>query len=254
VSYFPRGASSPVVAEVALANGDMRRDRSLFHAIPDRRTNRREYDGRGIFPENRAQLTAQIPENYRLHWMDDHDDIRAVAEIAKHAAEARVLDRRAETEQMAWMRFGDDEARRRGDGTTVDELEIGGLARWFAGRYFNPRSWFLRFGAQTAGKRARDGFRSAGALALLTSTQTGENGWLMGGQVYERFALRATTLGIAHHPVNESIEMDRYRGEVLARFGAAGEDPLMLIRLGHARRPDPSVRRAVAYVASFRNS
>ena len=255
VDYFPRGLGNPVVAEITLANGDLRRDRGLFHAIPDRRTNRRQYDGRGIFPENRAQLTAQVPENYRLHWMNDRDDIRELAQIAKQAAEARVLDRRAETEQLAWMRFGEDEARKRGDGVTVDALELEGLARWLAGRYFSPRSWFLRFGAQVAGKRARDGFRSAGAVALLTSTQTGENAWLMGGQTYERFALCATALGIAQHPINESIDTDRYRGEVLKRFTAApAEEPLMLVRLGHARLPGPAVRRSVMVVASFRNS
>ena len=89
---------------------------------------------------------------------------------------------------------------------------------------------------------------------LLTSTQTGDSAWLVGGQAYERFALRATALGIAHHPINDAIDAERFRGDVLRRFTALGEEPLMLVRLGHAKRPDPSVRRSVAYVASFRNS
>ena len=33
-----------------------------------------------------------------------------------------------------------------------------------------------------------------------------------------------------------------------------GQEPLMLVRLGGAKRPKPSARRAVALVASFRNS
>ena len=45
---------------------------------------------------------------------------------------------------------------------------LGGFARWFAGRCFNPRSWFLRFGAQGAAKQTRSAIRSSGALALLT--------------------------------------------------------------------------------------
>jgi nitroreductase len=253
VTYFPRGAASPVVAEITWATGDVRRDRALFNAIPDRRTNRREYDGRGIFAQNRAQLLAQMSESFRMHWMDDRDRLRELGDLAQEAVESRVLDRRAEAEQMAWMRFGDD-ARRTGDGVTVDALEVGGLAHWFAGRYFNPHSWFLRFGAQAAGRHARDGFRSAGAAVLLTSVQTGNNAWLTGGQAYERFALRATTLGIAHQPVNEPIDIERFRGDVLHTFAAAGEEPFMLVRLGHAKRPDASARRSVAFVSSFRNS
>jgi hypothetical protein len=253
-TYFPRGAASPVVAEVTWTPGDTRRDRSLFQAIPDRRTNRRGYDGRGIFPQNRALLLAQASDTVRLHWMDDRDSLHALAEVAKRAAEDRVLDRRAEAEQMSWMRFGDPAARHTGDGVTVDELEYGGLAHWFAGRYFNPHSWFLRFGAQAAGHRARDGFRSAGAAALLTSTQTSPSAWVMGGQTYERFALRATTLGISQQSVNEPIDLDRYRPQVLRAFNALGEEPLMLVRLGHAKDPGASVRRNVDLVSSFRNS
>jgi hypothetical protein len=185
--------------------------------------------------------------------MDDRDRLRDLADLAKEAVEARVLDRRAEAEQMAWMRFGDSE-NRTGDGVTVEALEVGGLAHWLAGRYFNPRSWFLRFGAQAAGKHTRDGFRSAGAAVLLTSLQSGNTAWLTGGQAYERFALRATTLGIAHQPVNEPIDLERFRGDVLRSFAATGEEPFMLVRLGHAKRPTPSVRRSVAFVSSFRNS
>jgi nitroreductase len=254
VSYFPRGTSNPLVAEVAWSHGDTRRDRGLFQAITERRTNRQEYDGRGIFPQNRSQLIAQVSEECRIHWMDSPEAIRALAEVCRDAAEARTLDRRAAAEQFAWMRRGDDDARTRGDGVTVSSLDYGGPARWLAGRYFNPNSWFLRFGAETAGRVARGAMRSAGAVALLTATRRDEGAWLRGGQCFERFALKATQLGIAQHPLNEAIADERFRDDVLRRFGAAGQEPLMLVRLGHAKRPRPTVRRAVALVSSFRNS
>jgi nitroreductase len=253
VSYFPAQAAAGTVAQISWSNGDQRRDRGLFGAIVERRTNRREFDGRGIFMQNRAQLIAQAQDGFRIHWLDDREGIQRIADLAHDAVHARVLDHRAEAEQFSWMRFGDDD-RRRGDGVPVDALELGGPAKWFAGRYFNSQSWFLRFGAQSAGKQARSAFRSAGALALLTATAATEASWLIGGQVYERFALKATQLGIAHQPINAPIETESLRAEVLRRFGATGEEPLMLVRLGHAGRPAATPRRAVALVASFRNS
>ena len=254
VRYFPRGTNSPVVAEVQLGEGDGRRDRGMFHAIPERRTNRREYDGRGIFPQNRALLLAQIADNCRLHWMDGRDEIKRLGDLVREAVAARVSDPKAQAEQRAWMRDDDDDARNRGDGVTLDQLDIGGPARWLAGHYFDPDSWFLRFGAQAAGKQARDAIRSAGAVALLTTTAANEMSWLTGGQVYERLALKATQLGIAQQPINEPIDLDHFRPEVLKRFGAAGEEPLMLVRLGHAKRPKPAVRRSLALVSSYRAS
>jgi hypothetical protein len=165
-----------------------------------------------------------------------------------------VLDARAQAEHLAWMRFGDDEARETGDGITVDALELGGPARWFAGRYFNPRSHFIGLGAGSAAKQAREAVTSAGALALITAPRAGESPSLMAGQAYERLALKATRLGIAHQPIHTPLEVTNTRTDVLRLFGALGEAPMMLVRWGHARRPPPSLRRGVALVASFRNS
>jgi len=164
-----------------------------------------------------------------------------------------VMDRGAQAERFAWTRFGDD-ARKRGDGISVGALAIGGPAKWLAGRYLNPKSWFLGQGAGSLGKQARKCVRSAGALVLLTAPERREESWLLGGQVYERFALKATQFGIAHQPINAPIEQERFRAELLTQFDAIGEEPLMFVRLGHADHPRATERRAVALVASFRKA
>ncbi|HEY3214992.1 MAG TPA: hypothetical protein VGK93_00730 [Candidatus Eisenbacteria bacterium] len=254
VSYFPGGGRPGAVAEVSWANGDLRRDRELFAAIPNRRTNRRGYDGRGIFMQNRAALAAQVSDDLRLHWVDDREQMRAIADLVHDATRAQVLNPAAQAEHLSWMRFGDDEARERGDGVTVDALELGGPARWFAGRYFNPKCRWVGLGAGSAAKQAREVIRSSGSMALLTVSRRTESLCVTCGQVYQRFALKATRLGIAHQPMNAPIEVEAYRNDLLRSFRAIGEQPLMLVRLGHAKPPRPSVRRGVALVATFRNS
>jgi nitroreductase len=250
VTYAPRGDT---VAEVAWSGGGPVRDRPLFQAIVDRRTNRREYDGRGLFRENRAALSGLVPDGFRLHWIDDRDQIEAIGQLAHDAVHEQVMDRNAQAERFAWTRF-DDAARERADGVSIGALALGGPARWLAGRYLNPRSWFLGQGAGSLGKQARKGVRSAGALVLLTAPERREDSWLVGGQVYERFALKATQLGIAHQPIRAPIEQERTRADLVGRFGAAGEEPLMFVRLGHADPPEATERRAVAVVASFRGA
>jgi len=254
VTYMPFDGAGGVVAEVSWTEGEARRDRALFATIPVRRTNRQEFDGRSIYPQNRAQLMAQASEDYALHWLDDHDAMRGVSDVAYEATRTQSRDPRAEAEHYAWMRFGDREARRRGDGITTDALEYGGLAHWMPGRSFNPSSWFHRFGADSESKQARAAIRSAGAVALITTTRHGEAVWLMAGQMFQRLALKATQLGIAHQPIHAPIEVGSMRIELARQFGTAGADPLLLVRLGHARAPSPSVRRAVAMVSSFRNT
>lgn len=253
VEYLPRAGANGVVAEVIWASGDVRRDRALFAAIPGRRTNRREYDGRGIFPEQRAQLVAQVPEGLSLHWMDDRAAIRDVAKLAHDAVRDQAEDGRIAAEQFSWMRFG-DEARRRGDGVPVDNLELGVVTSWMARRYFNPKSWFSRFGPEHAAREAREGLRSAGALVLLCAPKRDQVQWLMGGQAWERIALQASALGLALQPVSAPIQVERHRAQLLRAFEASSEEPLMLARLGHARNPSATTRRNVALVATFRTS
>ena len=253
VTYRPAGDPSGVVAEVSWSAGEAARDRALFHAIVERRTNRDAYDGRGLFGENRAALSGQAMDGFRLHWIEDPDRIRTIGDLAHDAVHDAVMDHASQSECFAWTRFGDD-ARRRGDGVPVDALALGWPARWLAGHTLDPNSWLLGQGAGSLGKQARRGVRSAGALALLTTATEREDAWLEGGQVYERLALKATQLGIAQQPIQAVLERERSRGELLAHFNATGEDPLMFLRLGHADRPRETERRAVAVVASLRKA
>ena len=254
VHYRPNERARGAVAEVTWNGGGLRRDRELFGALTDRRTNRRNYDGRGLMPQVRAQLSAQVADGPRLHWLDGRDALRELADLVHDAVHAQVSNRRIQAEQHRWLHTSTRDAARRGDGVPVDALGMSGPANWFAGHYYDPDSWFLRFGAGSLAKRAREGMRSAGAAALLTTTARDESAWLLGGQAYERLALKATQLGLAHQPVNAPLELERFRGPLLRRFGVTGEEPLMLVRCGHDSRVPHTPRRAVSVVASFRNS
>lgn len=253
VIYTPNQGANGVMAEVSWTPGEQRRDRSLFGMIRERRTNRRDYDGRALFTQNRAQLTAQVPEGLSVHWIDGKDRVSRVADLVHDATRDQMNDTRSQAEQYGWLRFDGDE-KWRGDGVPVSALGFSGPADWFASRYFNPRSMWRKFGSDSAAKQGRSQIRSSGALALLTASRTDEPTRLLGGQTFQRFALKATAFGIAHHAISAPIEVEKTRAQLLQEFGAAGEDPLLLVRLGHAKAPKPTPRRAVAVVSTFRNT
>ena len=254
VSYLPHDGAGGVAAEVTWTGGDLRRDRELFAAIPDRRTSRHDFDDRGIFPQNRSSLLAEAMEGLEFDWLDDPDRIHTVADIAFEATRQQVSDDRTQAERFSWMRF-DDDAKKRGDGVPVDAMELSGPAGWFAGHYFHPGSFFQRFGAEYAAKQARGQVRSSGALLLVTAPRRDEMQCLLCGQSYERVALKATRVGIANQILSAPIEVESTRFDLRRVFqSGAGREPLLLVRLGHAKPPDPTPRRSVSVVATFRNS
>ncbi len=253
VRYLPDAARG-AVADVTWDDAGARRDRDLFSALTERRTNRRNYDGRRLLPHVRAQLAAQVADGPGLFWLDDRDGLEALGRLVHDAVHAQVSDRVAQAERQLWLRTDRRDAERRGDGVPVEALGMSGPANWFAGSYYDPGSWFLRFGAGSLAKRAREAIRSAGAAVLITAPGREEPAWLVGGQAYERLVLKATQLGLAHQPLSAPIAVERFRSELLRRFGLAGGEPLLLVRLGRDQRVAHTPRRGVAMVASLRGA
>ena len=250
----PRPGSSLVAAAVSWQPAERSRDRLLYSALLERRSNPRPFDGRAIAIQSRTQLLSQVGEEVRVHWLEDHDDVRAVGDIVHDAVEEVMADKRAQSERTTWLRGSDGDIRDHGDGITAERLGLGGPARWFAGRSLRPESHFYGWGSSSLAKDTRDLVRSSGALALLTLPQRSDAGWLVGGQAYERFALRAATLGVAQHPLAAPVASERHRLILAQRFHAEGEEPLLLVRLGHAKPPSPTARRGVALVSTYRTS
>jgi hypothetical protein len=250
----PRPGTSLVAAAVSWKPAERPRDRLLFSAVTERRTNPHPYDGRAITIPSRGQLLAQVGEEVRVHWLEDRGDIHAVGELVRDAVEQVMSDRAAQAERVLWLRDSEGDARSHGDGLTAERLGLGGPARWIAGHSLNPESHFYGWGTGSMAKDTRDLVRSSGALALLTLPTRSDAGWIMGGQAYERFALRASTLGIAQQPLAAPIGSERHRPLIASRFHAEGEEPLLLVRLGHAKQPSATPRRGVALVSTYRTS
>ncbi len=250
----PRPGTSLVAAAVSWTPADRAHDRLLFSALTERRTNSHPYDGRAITIPSRGQLLAQVGEEVRVHWLEDRGDIRAIGDLAHDAVEQVMSDRQAQAERVLWLRDSEGDARSHGDGLTAERLGLGGPARWFAGHSLNPESHFYGWGTGSMAKDTRDLVHNSGALALLTLPARSDAGWILGGQAYERFALRASALGIAQQPLAAPVGSERHRPLLARRFHAEGEEPLLLVRLGHARQPSPTPRRGVALVSTYRTS
>lgn len=246
-----RGAPQ-VMASVSWERGEPHRDRGLFAAILARRSNPRRFDGRAVTLQQRAQLLAMVPEEFNLRWLDDPTQVRAVAALAGDAIEASSENARAQAERYRWVRFSDGDERRAGDGVTPEHMSLMGPRGWLAARALHPRSRAHAWGAGSLAHEASSAIRSAGSLALLTSPRPSEAMHLLAGQVYERIALQATALGLAQQPLASPLESPQHRTGIAERFGAAhGEEPLLLVRIGHARAVATTVRRAVALVSTW---
>ncbi|MCC6649584.1 MAG: hypothetical protein IT348_00385 [Candidatus Eisenbacteria bacterium] len=256
VQYLPWGLSSRpgaplVAASLTLQPTDTRRDSALFAALTTRRSNARTYEGRGLTAAQRAALHSQVPDELRLHWLDDKRDIRRAARTVGDAAVAVARDSRARADHDVWLRDGDGDARRRGDGVTAERLGLDGPLGWFAQRSLHKGGRLRRWSLGLLGHETEELVQASGALALLTSPRRADATGILAGQAYERLALKATSLGLAQQPLSAATQSEPGRAAIARAFGVTGEEPLLLVRIGHAKPVPATPRRAVALVTSW---
>lgn len=215
----------------------------MMHAIPLRRSNRRIYDGRTIPPSDlRRLLDACVGDGVRVLVFDcRRPEIEPIIEFVRQGNIAQFSDRAFVDELVAWIRFSRREVARRQDGVTAAALGFPAVPRWL-GRLIMTR--FVTAGTEAA--RQEKAIRSSSHLLLFVAAADDRRHWVEIGRTFQRAALTATALGIAHAHVNMPCEVMSVRRRLAAHLAlTAGEQPLLLVRFGHGPELPAAPRRPI---------
>lgn len=213
----------------------------LFEAIPKRQVSRCEYDGKPLSQDELCQLEkagssidlTSVKDNLhggvarvRVLLVTDRDQMNEISDHIVRANSAQLTDPSFKKEVATWVRFNEQEAMARGDGlygkcmgspevpTMLGKLIINFVVR-----------------PSTEGKKIAKQVGSSAGFAVFVSERDDPCHWVEAGRCYERFALRATVLGVRNAFLNQPVEAKEPR----ARFSA-------MMRLNESERPDLIVR------------
>ncbi|HET9896248.1 MAG TPA: hypothetical protein VFQ44_15070 [Streptosporangiaceae bacterium] len=244
VRVFPEPDLGTLVAKINWADEKPPSDyeRDLFDAIYRRRTHRGGFDSEempgGIFSSLRDEAGR---ENAELRFIGDQLARDAVAAIVE-AGDFTVRHNSAMArEQTRWA--GAPYSKRR-DGVPVTAYP-GRLTR--TEPYF-PQRDFARghgWGVAPAGQGQLP--RSAGVVALLTTSSDRPEDWVSAGQALQRTLLCATVGGLSAAMHSQPLEVPQLRDFLRMQF-CDGSYPQMVLRFGVTAQPSASVRRAVSDV------
>jgi nitroreductase len=222
------------------------RDPALFEQIPERHTNHRVYEDRRIPEKDMAKVKTCVTEKgFRLF----------------------------STNEGPYTRFTEKEIRNRIDDliTRADAIQLTDdaykkeLASWI-GRGAFGSSWLMAKIGQLAvtylniskGQTRKDSemILSAPALVAIASADNERKSQIVAGQIFERIALTATSLGIAVHPMSQILEVPEIKAELReilevpeAKAGVAGCSseasvyPQHTFRMGYADPEDEHTPR-----------
>jgi hypothetical protein len=234
--------------EVTFTTGAPEQASALFSSIPRRQSNRSMYDGRPVPDEDLAKLlAANVFDGVEVRAYRINDPaIEPVIDLVKDANRLQFRDPAFVEELIAWIRFSEREAARSNDGLPAKALGFPAVPRWLGElimkRLVKP---------DREAKRCEKAIRSSSLLLIFVARKNDQRHWVDVGRTFERVALTATSLGIAHAHLNMPCEVTTVRPKLARQLGLDDDaQPLLLIRLGYAKALPRTPRRSVDEVMS----
>ena len=236
----PRLDARPVARLTFVADEAVRRD-PLHAAILRRRTNREIYSQ--AVPGDRL-LTALKSDN--VHTTSDRSRLGRLRAITVAAISDEMKTHRTMMESVRLMRIGRDEVDAAGDGLAltgpmIEATRMLGLTTRES--LADPTSTAFRFGLDGQ----RELYDSVPAALWISTPGNTRADQLDAGRRYVRTTLRAAALGLAMHPMSQSLqeypEMAAHFEAVHALLGVSPDHRIqMLARVGFAPPVAPAAR------------
>lgn len=219
----------------------------LFDAIFERQCTRAEFDGQPVSAEERKRLErAGTGNGVQLLILDDKAAMEQMLARVVAANTVQIDDPAFVDELKHWIRFGDAEAVRMGDGLFTRASGNPAVPRWLGERLF---SGF--FTAKNENDKYAKQVRSSAGIAVFVSAANDKAHWVEVGRCYQRFALQATALGIRNAFLNQPVEVASMRPQLARDLGLGARRPDLVVRFGRGGVMPRSLRRPVSAVLAI---
>ncbi len=215
-----------------------------FLAIPQRQSTRAEFDRRAVPADELRTLEASTGSDpVMLQVLTSPASIEQVAEYVVAGNTVQMHDDAFMEELRSWLRFNAAAAAASCDGLYSVASGNPELPDWLGSLMFR-----LAYRAESENPRYAAQVRSSSGVAIFAASTAGRSGWVAAGRCCQRFALKATSLGLKCAFVNQPVEVPKLRAQFASYLGMDGARPDLVMRFGHGPTLPRSLRRPVEAV------
>jgi nitroreductase len=219
-------------------------ERALFDAIPKRQSTRGLYDGRPINGSDLAALanSAAMP-GVDLVLITDRPQMDRIRDLVISGNSTQMADPAFMRELKTWLRFSPRRAMEMGSGLFGPTTGNPALPEWLGRAMLG-----FVFDADAENDKYRRQIASSAGIAVFASQKDNPEHWVLAGRACQRFALKATAMGMKHAFINQPVEVPSLRPILAALIGMPGRRPDILMRFGYGPSLPYSARRPVEAV------
>ncbi len=213
----------------------------LFLAIPKRQCTRAPYDSTKASPQQlKALETVAQDKGIASQIFTDKTDLEVILEFVVAGNTDQMQDKAFVKELKEWIRFNPYSAMKYGDGLYTATSGNPTFPSFVGSLFFD-----LAFKEKTENDKYRDQIRSSAGVIAFVSEQDDIEHWIKAGRCYQRFALRATALGLKHSFVNQAVEVSKVQAQLANYLKIGNRRADLLVRFGHGAELPKSIRRPV---------
>ena len=237
VKVLPTRDNPELVARVLVAGAHITSsdERTLFDAIPKRRTNRFPFENRDVDPELQVEWINDVrSEHARIHFLQTSQQKHAAADLVSEGDRLQASDRNFRRELAQWVHANNSSRRDGLPGYTHGVTDFASNFDRFVVRTFD---W-------GDGQAAKDRQLAEGSplLAVISTSTDTVTDWIACGQALAKMLLRAASWSVDASFLNQAIEVDSLRMKLAELTNNEGV-PQILLRLGYGKEVKPTPRR-----------
>lgn len=216
----------------------------LFTAITRRQSTRSAYDGRPV-PAKDIEALQRAANVAGVHAfiLTDRPQMSRVRDLVIAGNDAQMADPAFMAELKAWLRFSPRVAMASGDGlyaaASGNPVMPEALGRHAFDLFFTPAAEREKYARQ---------IDSSSGIAVWIAERPDPAHWVAVGRAVQRFGLTATSLGLKHAHINQTVEVPSLRPQLASLLGMPNLRPDIVVRFGYGPTLPFSPRRPVASV------
>ncbi len=242
VKILPTRDNPDLVARVLVAGTHIPSsdERTLFNAIPKRRTNRFPFENREVDPELQVEWINDVrSEHARIHFLQTSQQKHAAADLVSEGDRLQASDPDFRRELAQWVHSNNSSRR---DG-------LPGYTHGVSDFASNFDSFVVRTFDWGDGQAAKDRQLAEGSplLAVIATNTDTVADWIACGQALAKMLLRAASWSVDASFLNQAIEVETLRKR-LANLTDNEGVPQLLLRLGYGKEVKPTPRRPLSEV------
>lgn len=216
----------------------------LYQAIPERQCTRGLYDGKPLTAAELKTLElAGTGNGVRMMLFTAKPDMEKVLDLVLQGNTSQLNDAAFVKELKQWIRFGENEAVKTGDGLYSITSGNPSVPRWLGSPLFE-----ILVTDKGENDKYAEQVSSSSGMAIFISEIDDKAHWIEAGRCYERFALQATSMGIRNAMLNQTVEVPLMRRELADFLGLQAGRPDLVVRFGRGNVMPRSLRRDMSAV------